>query len=58
MNLTETEWDIVGEALIRLLVVKKEAMALIKGHGDFPKFTPSDFAIPQIESIIARIEAM
>lgn len=54
MEFTEQECDLLGEALIKLLAVKQEALEVAKTAA-FP-FEARDFAIPQIESLIDRIE--
>lgn len=54
MEFTEQECDLLGEALIKLLEVKREALAVSK-NAKLP-FDVQDFAIPSIESLISRIE--
>lgn len=54
MEFTEQECDLLGEALIKLLEVKREALTVSK-NAKLP-FDAQDFAIPAIESLISRIE--
>ena len=57
LKLTESEAQLVTEALHGLRKVKRQAYEVLSktpGHH----FTPHDFAIPQIDHLIARIDAL
>ncbi|MGH9892583.1 MAG: hypothetical protein ACREA0_11465 [bacterium] len=56
--LTHDEVELVLSSLHKTLVEKCEAHAEIAAHPRWVGYTPEDFGIPQLEAIVARLEAL
>jgi hypothetical protein len=57
--LTESEAQLLVEALNRLRVLKSESLNVLKTEGIKPggrDFQPHDFGIPQIDDLLARLD--
>lgn len=57
LRLNESEALLVTEALYALRKVKQEAYEVVSKAPGHEGFTRSDFAIPQIDALIAEIDA-
>lgn len=58
--LTDTEVEAILDGLDIVLKQKKDAFASLASGGEAPhsrQWTPKDFGIPQIEALIAYLEA-
>lgn len=56
--MNESEALLLTEALHGLRKVKREAYEVVSKAPNHEHFTPHDFAIPQIDHLIARIDAL